>query len=180
MSIPPIFPPFAVEGEGDILVDGCFSANVPVFPALSMGAEIVLAFDVSNMGGAPPPQTLGQSVSGWYNLAQMIFPCASSRKPHKSSPYSAVGTDGNVWGSLQLLELITFSTNTNEIKAIQNTPQCLYMLHDLDKIGTFDMEKFDSIREMGYEGAKKWLRELKTSGKLDHLALPRGIKDGDR
>ncbi|RFN49168.1 lysophospholipase nte1 [Fusarium flagelliforme] len=180
MSIPPIFPPFAVEGEGDILVDGCFSANVPVFPALSMGAEIVLAFDVSNMGGAPPPQTLGQSVSGWYNLAQMIFPCASSRKPHKSSPYSAVGTDGNVWGSLQLLELITFSTNTNEIKAIQNTPQCLYMLHDLDKIGTFDMEKFESIREMGYEGAKKWLRELKTSGKLDHLALPRGIKDGDR
>ncbi|KAH7196519.1 uncharacterized protein B0J16DRAFT_390443, partial [Fusarium flagelliforme] len=178
MSIPPIFPPFAVEGEGDILVDGCFSANVPVFPALSMGAEIVLAFDVSNMGGAPPPQTLGQSVSGWYNLAQMIFPCASSRKPHKSSPYSAVGTDGNVWGSLQLLELITFSTNTNEIKAIQNTPQCLYMLHDLDKIGTFDMEKFESIREMGYEGAKKWLRELKTSGKLDHLALPRGIKDG--
>ncbi|KAI1068504.1 hypothetical protein LB507_004364 [Fusarium sp. FIESC RH6] len=180
MSIPPIFPPFAVEGEGDILVDGCFSANVPVFPALSMGAEIVLAFDVSNMGGAPPPQTLGQSVSGWYNLAQMIFPCANSRKPHKSSPYSAVGTDGNVWGSLQLLELITFSTNTNEIKAIQNTPQCLYMLHDLDKIGTFDMEKFDSIKEMGYEGAKKWLRELKTSGKLDHLALPRGVKDGDR
>ncbi|KAH7006414.1 hypothetical protein EDB82DRAFT_438639 [Fusarium venenatum] len=177
MSIPPIFPPFAVEGEGDILVDGCFSANVPVFPALSLGAEIVLAFDVSNTAGAPPPQTLGQSVSGWWNFAQMIFPCTSSRKPHRNSPHGAVGSDGDVWGSLQLLELITFSTNTNEIKAIQNTPECLYMLHDLDKTGTFDMEKFDDIREMGYEGAKNWLRDLKTSGKLDHLALPRGIKN---
>ncbi|OBS26265.1 hypothetical protein FPOA_00205 [Fusarium poae] len=177
MSIPPIFPPFAVEGEGDILVDGCFSANVPVFPALSLGAEIVLAFDVSNTAGAPPPQTLGQSVSGWWNFAQMMFPCTSSRKPHINSPHGAVGSDGDVWGSLQLLELITFSTNTNEIKAIQNTPECLYMLHDLGKTGTFDMEKFDDIREMGYEGAKKWLRDLKTCGKLDHLALPRGIKN---
>ncbi|CAG1985824.1 unnamed protein product [Fusarium graminearum] len=176
MSIPPIFPPFAVEGEGDILVDGCFSANVPVFPALSLGAEIVLAFDVSNTAGAPPPQTLGQSVSGWWNFAQMMFPCTSSRKPHRDSPHGAVGSDGDVWGSLQLLELITFSTNTNEIKAIQDTPECLYMLHDLGKTGTFDMEKFDDIREMGYEGAKKWLRDLKRSGKLDHLALPRGIK----
>jgi lysophospholipid hydrolase len=177
MSIPPIFPPFVVEGEGDILVDGCFSANVPVFPALSLGAEIVLAFDVSNTAGAPPSQTLGQSVSGWWNFAQMIFPCTSSRKPHRNSPHGAVGSDGDVWGSLQLLELITFSTNTNEIKAIQNTPQCLYMLHDLNKTGTFDMEKFDDIREMGYEGAKRWLRDLKTSGKLDHLALPRGLKN---
>ncbi|RGP66283.1 patatinlike serine hydrolase [Fusarium sporotrichioides] len=177
MSIPPIFPPFAVEGEGDILVDGCFSANVPVFPALSLGAEIVLAFDVSNTAGAPPPQTLGQSVSGWWNFAQMVLPCTSSRKPHRNSPHGAVGSDGDVWGSLQLLELITFSTNTNEIKAIQNTPECLYMLHDLGKTGTFDMEKFDDIREMGYQGAKRWLRDLKTSGKLDHLALPRGIKN---
>ncbi|KAM0544910.1 hypothetical protein ACHAO7_008569 [Fusarium culmorum] len=176
MSIPPIFPPFAVEGEGDILVDGCFSANVPVFPALSLGAEIVLAFDVSNTAGAPPPQTLGQSVSGWWNFAQMMLPCTSSRKPHRDSPHGAVGSDGDVWGSLQLLELITFSTNTNEIKAIQDTPECLYMLHDLGKTGTFDMEKFDDIREMGYEGAKRWLRDLKRSGKLDHLALPRGIK----
>lgn len=111
MGVPVVFPPFAMEGRGD-LVDGCFSANVPV-PALVLGAEVVFAFDVSETP-VPPAQELTRSVSGWRLASQLFLQCCCGRR-RKSEEGKAVAYT-NTGGTLtvpRILSLLSFSINMN-------------------------------------------------------------------
>ena len=188
MGVPGVFPPFAMGGEGDLLVDGCFSANVPVFPALTLGAEIVFAFDVSEMR-TPPSQCVGSSLSGWRLAMNLVFQCCLSRHRHPTaverkdsvppgsrSDKIAVTGKGTVLTGPRVLGLLSFSTNMNELRAIRRTPECLYNRPPVTDIGAFAMDMIDEAQRLGYENAKQGLYELKKSGRLDNLALSRSSK----
>ncbi|KAH6986861.1 hypothetical protein EDB80DRAFT_690317 [Ilyonectria destructans] len=133
MGVPGVFPPFAMDNHGDLLVDGCFSANVPVFPALALGAEVVFAFDVSEKP-APPAQSLTPSVSGWRLAMQLLFQCCRHRRRTESNRHDQTATSEtdiltytNKGGTLTLpriINLLSFSTNMNELRAIKETPEC--------------------------------------------------------
>ncbi len=45
MSVVGLVPPVPIDGQ--LYIDGAFSANLPVFPAQALGAETIFAFDVS-------------------------------------------------------------------------------------------------------------------------------------
>lgn len=180
MGVPGVFPPFAMDNHGDLLVDGCFSANVRVFPALALGAEVVFAFDVSEKP-VPPAQRLTPSGSGWRLAMQLLFQCCRHRRRTESNRHDQMAASEadilaytNKGGTLTLpriINLLSFSTNMNELRAIKETPECFYNKPPVGHIGAFAMGRIDEAQELGYRNAKLWLEELREQGKLDHLAL---------
>lgn len=91
MGVPGVFPPFAMDNHGVLLVDGCFSANVPFFPALALGAEVVFAFDVLEKP-APPAQSLTPSVLGWRLAMQLLFQYCRHRRRTESNRHDQTAT----------------------------------------------------------------------------------------
>ncbi|KAF5698763.1 lysophospholipase NTE1 [Fusarium mundagurra] len=173
MGVPGVFPPFAMQGRGDLLVDGCFSANVPVFPALALGAEVVFAFDVSETP-VPPAQELTRCVSGWRLASQLFLQCCCGKRRKRQDPGGEVVAYTNTGGTLtvpRILSLLSFSTNMNELRAIKETPECFYNRPPVGHIGAFAMDRIDEAQELGYRNAKLWLEELRNQGNLGHLAL---------
>lgn len=177
MGLPILIPPYAIQGQGDVLIDGCFAGNVPVMPAFTLGAEIVLAFNVSVTTGSPPPQQIDRSVSGWPGFVYWIRGCCGRRRRHKDGSEGLddqariITLAGKPLGWLSMLEQLAFSSNDSEIAAIEKIPECLYMSQPVGFIGALAMDKIDLARNIGYENAKAWLKQLKADGKFDHLAV---------
>jgi lysophospholipid hydrolase len=162
MSVAGLVHPYCIGG--DMLIDGCYSSNVPIGPAQALGAEIVFAIDVSN---TPPfgPQKYGESLSGFGPFLKSL------------NPFGRAGDD-RIPTYSELNERLCFATSLAEIESLKHTPGCKYLALEVP-YGSTEFGKFEDIYRIGYETARMWITELKASGQLSKLAIRKGsVRDG--
>jgi lysophospholipid hydrolase len=165
MSVHGLVPPISLDG--DLLVDGCFSSNLPVFPALSLGAHLIFAFDIGVQGEPLPADYKGMKISGWRLFGRLLRSWLWG-----SASTSSDGKDVLTYGIAN--ELLTNSTNSADIQAIRALPNCLYYRQPVTHISSLDMSRFEELRKVGYDNAKTMLHKWKQEGRLDSVIMSRG------
>jgi predicted acylesterase/phospholipase RssA len=168
MGIPPFAPPISVEG--DLLIDGAFTANVPVFPAQGLGAETIFAFDVGYMDPLVDEGT-HETISGWAIFWGKILKKLGWKGP--------MAKKANLPTLMDIINHVSYATHTNELRLIKSLPGCLYLHQPTAHIPTASYAMFNESYRVGYDSAKKWLENLKGQGVFDHLAIGGRIRAED-
>ncbi|CZR62125.1 uncharacterized protein PAC_12022 [Phialocephala subalpina] len=154
MGVAGFVPPFCIDG--DMLIDGCYSSNVPISNSKNMSAEAIFAIDVSDIP-AFDSQNYGESVTGWELLCNRWNPF--SRSPKTSTP-----------SYTDVTERLCFTTTFAEISALKQMKDCYYLAPPVTQRAT-DFHRFDEIFKIGYVTAKSWLADMKASGTFPKLAI---------
>jgi lysophospholipid hydrolase len=158
MSYAGALPPVALDG--DMLLDGCYSGNLPVWHARHLGASTIFIVDVSTLT-AYPPQNYGTTLSGW----KMLF---NSINPFRGQ-YAALGPPNYK----ELMERLTQATSLSELERAKGLPGCWYVSLPVTQYRAEEFPRFQEIYEVGYEFSKEWVRRLEGSGVLGGLKIRR-------
>lgn len=157
MSLAGLVPPLI--DEGNMLVDGGYTDNLPVSVMLSMGARNVFAIDVSSIDDTTP-QHYGDTLSGWWVLLNRFNP----------------------WSSMRMIPSIpdiqTRLTYTASVKTLEETKAldaCLYLRMPVEGYGTLEFGKFDEIFDVGYRSMVDAICDWEAAGRL-----PLGVELGPR
>ena len=168
MGIPPFAPPISVDG--DLLIDGAFTANVPVFAAQSLGAETIFAFDVGYMDPLVDEGS-HETISGWGMLWGRILKKFGWKGPAASG--------ANLPTLMDIINHVSYATHTNEMRLIKSLPGCLYLHQPTAHIPVAAYSMFHESYKIGYDSAKRWLENLKAQGVFDNLAIGGRIRTED-
>jgi lysophospholipid hydrolase len=148
MSLAGLIPPMC--DEGSMLLDGGYIDNLTVAHMKSLGADLVFAVDVGSLDDTTPQQ-FGDSLSGFWTLANRWNPFSSTPNPPSLSDIQA---------------RLAYVSSVDALERAKNTPGCLYMRPPIDAYGTLEFAKFDEIYELGYLYGKEFLQRLKNEGEL--------------
>jgi lysophospholipid hydrolase len=157
MSYVGVVPPMCVDG--DMLVDGCYSSNLPVRRARHLGANTIFIVDVSTLTNYNP-QHYGYTVSGWKLLYDKWNPFRKGNNPGPPS-YS------------ELIERLAQTTSLSELEISKNLPGCYYISIPVTNYKPEEFAKFDEIFDAGYNFSRRWLKEMEISGKFPDLSIQR-------
>ena len=146
ISLPGILPP--VYHEGDLLVDGGVTNNLPVDVMRTVcDGGTVIAVDVSPKVDMRQKVSFGDALSGWRVLRRGMNPFADSMD---------VPTIANV-----LMRATLLSSKNAQASSAQNADLCLYP--PVTDAGLLEFQAFESIAEAGYSYATeelgKWWSE---------------------
>ena len=142
--------------EGQILLDGCYSSNVPVSHAVQIQLSSVFAIDVG-FDKDIHSKSWGTELSAWSMLFKRFFPGRDDPPAYS-----------------QVVEILTDAMSQADIESSRQIETCHYTKPPVGMYRGKDFQDFDAIYEIGYHHAQKWLEELKKTGKLDGLCLPQG------
>lgn len=154
MSYAGAVPPTCMNG--DMLLDGCYSGNLPVRRARQLGADTIFIVDVSTLTDYTP-QHYGNVLSGWKILCDRWNPFRKEESPGPPS-------------HSELIERLTQATSLNELEATKNLPGCHYISIPVTNYRGEDFARFDEIFETGYRFTKSWFKEMEVAGKFPELA----------
>jgi lysophospholipid hydrolase len=157
MSYGGTVPPTCIGG--DMLIDGCYSGNLPARRALDLGAEVVFIVDVSTLRPLRP-QHYGSTLSGWKILYDRLNPFGNARKLIPPS-------------SGDIIERLTQGTSLRELEMMKDLPGCFYLSLPVTHFSARHFPKFDEIFDAGYQYSKAWFREMEAAGKFPELATPK-------
>ncbi|KAB5576376.1 acyl transferase/acyl hydrolase/lysophospholipase [Coniochaeta sp. 2T2.1] len=142
MSYPGLVQPTCVDGE--LLLDGCFTSNLPVARARMLGASTVFVVDVSPIDPLEKFE-YGETISGWKIQLDRLTP---GRKG--GDPIPPTMDD--------ILARLTLSPSIAEVEAVKRSPHCHYVSLPVGQYSATDFGKFDDLVEVSYEYSKRWLR----------------------
>ena len=125
--------------KSTLLVDGAYSNNVPVDVMKNLGVENIISVDVTH-------ESFVDLVPYDFTSGTMLF----LRKFLGFSNYLTFG---------QVLEKLAYLTTYSKLKDIKDTD--LHIRPELSKFSSKDFDKFDQIVAIGYESAKKAIKEWK-------------------
>jgi len=146
ISLPGILPP--VYHEGDLLVDGGVTNNLPVDVMRTVcGGGTIIAVDVSPKVDMRQKVSFGDAISGWRILSRGMNPFADSLD---------VPTIANV-----LVRTTLLGSSSARASNAQSADICLYP--PVDGAGLLEFQAFEGVAEAGYGYAaqelEKWWSE---------------------
>jgi lysophospholipid hydrolase len=148
MTLVGLLPP--LSDEGNMLVDGGYTDNLPVSTMLDLGANSVFAVDVGSIDDTSS-RHFGESVSGWWVLVNRWNPWSNTRF---------------VPTITEIQSRLTYVSSVKTLEEAKNTPGVLYMRMPVEMYGTMHFNKFTEIMETGYKASEKMLREWQKQGKI--------------
>ncbi len=157
MSIMALVPPLVTDA-GELLLDGCYSSNIPISFATKMKANTILAVDVSIVRTMPFPRWRDE-LSTWRMIIKRYFP--GGRDPPSYD-----------W----INEILSQGVSTADLESARKMPGCLYTKQPVGQYKALGFSKFSDILAIGYRHANKWFDELESGGQLNKMYLPRGKK----
>lgn len=156
MTLVGLLPP--LSDEGNMLVDGGYTDNLPVSTMLALGAASVFAVDVGSIDDTSPRE-FGESVSGWWVLLNRWNPWSKTRF---------------VPTITEIQSRLTYVSSVKTLEDAKTTPGVLYMRMPVEQYGTMHFNKFTEIMEAGYKASEKMLKAWSKQGKI-----PTGMVEDD-
>ena len=157
MTLAGLVPPLI--DEGNMLVDGGYTDNLPVSVMLSMGARNVIAVDVGSIDDTSP-QHYGDTLSGWWVLLNRFNPWSSMR---------------NIPSIPDIQTRLTYTTSVKMLEEAKSLDSCLYLRMPVEQYGTLEFGKYSEILQVGYDSMVRALRDWDAAGRL-----PTGVEPGAR
>ncbi|EKM61421.1 uncharacterized protein PHACADRAFT_135056 [Phanerochaete carnosa HHB-10118-sp] len=148
MTLVGLLPPIC--DSGNMLVDGGYLDNLPVSTMMSMGASAVIASDVGSIEDNPP-RNFGDSVSGWWLLANRWNPFSSAR---------------SVPAITEIQSRLAYVSSIKTLEEAKVARGCLYMQMPVQEFGTLQFGKFEEIQKRGYHAAMEILEKWEEEGCL--------------
>lgn len=147
ISLPGIMPP--VYHEGDLLVDGGVTNNLPVDVMRSVcGGGTVIAVDVSPKADDTQQAPFGEALSGWRVILNKVNPFTESMD---------VPSIANV-----LMRTTLLGSSSRQAAMIQQADLCI--APNLNEFGLLEFGAFEKIEEIGYRHAVEQLKEWPGTG----------------
>ncbi|WFC97520.1 hypothetical protein MYAM1_000234 [Malassezia yamatoensis] len=120
MTLAGLVPPLI--DEGNMLVDGGYTDNLPVSIMLAMGARNVIAVDVGGIDDTSP-QHYGDTLSGWWVLLNRFNPWSSMR---------------NIPSIPDIQTRLTYTTSVKMLEEVKSLESCLYLRMPVEQYGTLE------------------------------------------
>jgi lysophospholipid hydrolase len=156
MTLVGLLPP--LSDQGNMLVDGGYTDNLPVQVMLNMGASSVFAVDVGSIDDTSARE-FGESVSGWWVLFNRWNPWSTTR---------------NIPSITEMQARLAYVSSVKTLEEAKNTPGVLYMRMPVECYGTMQFGKFTEIMEVGYKAGKEMVVDWQKEGKI-----PSGLVEHD-
>lgn len=155
MTLAGLIPPLI--DEGNMLVDGGYTDNLPVSIMMALGSRSVFAIDVGSIDDTSP-QHFGDTLSGWWVLLNRFNPWSSMR---------------NIPSIPDIQTRLTYTTSVKTLEEAKALDSCLYLRMPVTQYGTLEFGKYSEILQVGYDSMvdaiQKWDREGR---------LPTGVEAG--
>jgi len=148
MTLAGLVPPMI--DEGDMLVDGGYTDNLPVSIMLALGARTVLAVDVSNIDDTSL-QSYGDTLSGWWVLLNRL------------NPWSAMRTIPSI---PDIQSRLMYTTSNQRLEDAKADEACLFLRMPVEGYGTLEFGKYNELLDLGYRVAVERLAQWQSAGRL--------------
>ncbi len=162
--------------DGQLLVDGAYTNNLPVDVMKSLGAATIIAVDVSNIEPTTP-MAYGDALSGWWVLLVRMNPFLrrDQRIPHIGNIQSRLSfvshvkvgcppwfpfpfcTPGGTVPFFPMMLMNLFHTMNHptphgpqQLEAARRVPGCLFLKPPVSAYAPFEMRAFKEIYQVGY------------------------------
>lgn len=156
MSLAGLVPP--VEDKGQMLMDGGYMDNLPVFEMQKLGASFVIAVDVGAVDDTSPIH-YGDTLSGLW----VLF--------NRWNPFSDYP---NVPNMAEIQQRLTYVSSVKALEEAKRAKRVLYLRPPIDHYGTLEFSKFDEIVSVGHAYAASQLRNPETLKHLPTLFTQKG------
>lgn len=160
MSICGVFPPFVEKtrnsnGEETVslLVDGCYSENVPAEAMHAQGCSLVIAIDVGSQDDTNVTD-YGEDLSGWWLLYKKLNPFSTPVK---------VPTLPDIQSRLAYISCV------RQLEKIKASDYCEYIRPPIDKYRTYSFGLFDEIKDIGYTHGKQHFEDMVKTGRISRF-----------
>ncbi|XP_030244299.1 neuropathy target esterase sws isoform X2 [Drosophila navojoa] len=150
MSIAGVFPPFCDYRDGHLLLDGCYTNNVPADVMHNLGAAHIIAIDVGSQDDTDLTN-YGDDLSGWWLLYKKWNPFTSPVK---------------VPDLPDIQSRLAYVSCVRQLEEVKNSDYCEYIRPPIDKYKTLAFGSFDEIRDVGYVFGKNYFDNMAKAGRL--------------
>ncbi|KAM7350593.1 patatin like phospholipase domain containing sws isoform 2-T2 [Cochliomyia hominivorax] len=150
MSIAGVFPPFCDYKDGHLLLDGCYTNNVPADVMHNLGAAHIIAIDVGSQDDIDLTN-YGDDLSGWWLLYKKWNPFTSPVK---------------VPDLPDIQSRLAYVSCVRQLEEVKNSDYCEYIRPPIDKYKTLAFGSFDEIRDVGYVYGKNYFENMAKAGRL--------------
>ncbi|XP_032594957.1 neuropathy target esterase sws isoform X2 [Drosophila grimshawi] len=150
MSIAGVFPPFCDYRDGHLLLDGCYTNNVPADVMHNLGAAHIIAIDVGSQDDTDLTN-YGDDLSGWWLLYKKWNPFTSPVK---------------VPDLPDIQSRLAYVSCVRQLEEVKNSDYCEYIRPPIDKYKTLAFGSFDEIRDVGYVFGKNYFDTMAKAGRL--------------
>ncbi|EDW78358.2 uncharacterized protein Dwil_GK16217, isoform C [Drosophila willistoni] len=150
MSIAGVFPPFCDYRDGHLLLDGCYTNNVPADVMHNLGAAHIIAIDVGSQDDTDLTN-YGDDLSGWWLLYKKWNPFTSPVK---------------VPDLPDIQSRLAYVSCVRQLEEVKNSDYCEYIRPPIDKYKTLAFGSFDEIRDVGYVFGKNYFESMAKAGRL--------------
>jgi predicted acylesterase/phospholipase RssA/CRP-like cAMP-binding protein len=152
MSYVGFVPPLWKDGE--LVMDGCYSNNVPISHAAALKADTIFAIDVGPDKTISTP-SWGNELSSWSMIIRKYFPSKTHPPQYQ-----------------EVVEILSEAQSQADLRISSAMANCHYTRMPVGMYKAIEFAKFDEIYEIGYAHATQWLKTLRVEGKLGNLCLP--------
>lgn len=155
MSFAGFVPPLC--HNGDLLIDGCYSSNLPVSYATSkLEADVIFAVDVAPTMKLAPID-YGNSFTAWKMMFRKFWGVGVNVPPNYDS----------------VVEVLSQAVAFADLNVTKTMPKCYYVYVPVESYDGVSFGKFEGIFKLGYIAGTDWLDGLEKGGVLDGLAISR-------
>lgn len=162
MTLAGLVPPMI--DDGDMLVDGGYTDNLPVSIMLAMGARTVIAVDVSSLDDRTS-QSYGDTLSGWWVLLNR-FNRFSNMRLIPSIP--------------DIQTRLTYTASAKMLEMAKANEACLYLRMPVEQYGTLEFGRYMEILSVGYDVAMKAFTNWQANARLPTHAQITPIRSSER
>lgn len=153
MSIAGYFPPLCDPVDGHLLLDGAYVNNLPADVMKNMGANTILAVDVSSESDTRFTN-YGDELSGWWLLWRRWW------------PWSKVVRVPNM---AEVQTRLAYVSCERLLESIKSSEFCDYLRPPISKYQSLQFAKFDEISEVGYRFARALFADWHRTGRVRRL-----------
>ena len=140
MTLAGYMPPLCDPEDGNLLVDGGYTNNLPADVLRQMGCSVVFTVDV----GAPDEKDLanyGDELSGWSVIAKRFLSFGKLQK---------------VPNIADIQSRLAYVACQRQLEQVRQQPYCIYIRPPIDKYKTLSFNLFDEINKVGYNYGRKF------------------------
>lgn len=138
MTLSGYLPPLCDPKDGNLLMDGGYTNNLPADIARNMGCKTVIAIDVGSQDETDLCN-YGDCLSGWWLLWKRLNPWAEKVK---------------VPDMAEIQSRLAYVSCVRQLEIVKTSSYCEYIRPPIDRFKTMDFGKFDEIFDVGYQHAK--------------------------
>ncbi|XP_073174260.1 patatin-like phospholipase domain-containing protein 6 isoform X10 [Lepidochelys kempii] len=138
MTLSGYLPPLCDPKDGNLLMDGGYTNNLPADIARTMGAKTVVAIDVGSQDETDLCN-YGDSLSGWWLLWKRLNPWTQKVK---------------VPDMAEIQSRLAYVSCVRQLEVVKSSSYCEYIRPPIDRFKTMDFGKFDEIYDVGYQHGK--------------------------